>query len=99
MAARDKMNQPKLAKLSGVAQGTINKLLKGKSYGTTPVVVRLALALELPLDWWLTNVNDVVPKRSKVGQPVALIDEERGDEVPRRAPAPPTPRETRKRSK
>ena len=96
------LDQPKLAKKSGVSQPAISNLARGTSLdGVTAVnIARLALALDVPSGWLLTADGDVIPRlvsRAKArGEPIVL-EEGRDSLVPESVPAA-EPDEGRKQS-
>lgn len=79
------VNQPELAKRSGVAQGTIAKLVNNQSPGVTAAVIaRISLALDISADWLLTNAGDIIPQRTPSSNGVTVLDEAHHPLIPRR---------------
>ncbi len=86
-AMRDRgLDQVRLAKKSGVSQGTVSKLTRGESLDgvTASIVARVAIALEVPSGWLLTGEGDLIPSvvaRARRGE-VPVLEEGRDSLVP-----------------
>lgn len=90
MRERDDMTQLGLEAISGVAQSAISALGNGITLdnATCATVARLALALEVDLDWLVLGEGDIVPRlvRAAKSGGVAVLDE---SQSPPLVPSPP----------